>query len=103
MAVHTHRLERKVHLTCNTTKGGPMSKSEELSLILRSLRFSASKHKDQRRKDKESSPFWRPRCRPTRAAGDSRRRVMRVDSKTDWVRSPSRSLVDSLTFNSVWM
>lgn len=34
-----------------------MLKSEDLSLVLRSLRFSASKHKDQRRKDREASPY----------------------------------------------
>jgi guanosine-3',5'-bis(diphosphate) 3'-pyrophosphohydrolase len=34
-----------------------MLNSEDLSLILRSLRFSATKHKDQRRKNIESSPY----------------------------------------------
>lgn len=34
-----------------------MLESDNLSLILRSLRFSATKHRDQRRKDREASPY----------------------------------------------
>lgn len=34
-----------------------MLKSEEISLLLRALRFAAAKHRDQRRKDREASPY----------------------------------------------
>ena len=34
-----------------------MLETENLSLILRSLRFAATKHRDQRRKDREASPY----------------------------------------------
>ena len=34
-----------------------MLETENLSLILCSLRFAATKHRDQRRKDREASPY----------------------------------------------